>query len=158
MQSIRLVASERKVLIMQSGIRQSVEFTSQDTALLKGDWKLESTCEVALVCVLSSYRKSLPFRLSSLAPMRREILAACNGKPREIMVRVSNYLKVKPEKLDRSRILWPQLSPRLAFLLYSPSRGRYSNHLKLPFRRCSYIELECERIIMWIIFLHYMSE
>lgn len=38
---------------MQSGIRQSVEFTSQDTALLKGDWKLESTCEVALVATFS---------------------------------------------------------------------------------------------------------
>ncbi|XP_018365565.1 PREDICTED: uncharacterized protein LOC108762856 [Trachymyrmex cornetzi] len=97
MQSIRLVVLERKVLIMQSGIRQSVGLASRDTALLKGDWKLESTCEVALVAAFlyPTMLKNPSFQTFWICShLCGRIFAACNGrKPRKIAESVSNYFK-----------------------------------------------------------------
>lgn len=110
MQSIKLVTSKCKVLIMQSGIRQSVEFASRDTALLKGDWKLESTCEVALVIAFALYDLEDPipldFSCSHLRSTKFSQLATENREKSQCTYRIT-LRKIKPKKLDRSRILWP---------------------------------------------------
>lgn len=156
MQSVRLAASERKVLIMQSGIRQSVGLTSRDTALLKGDWKLESTCEVALVVAFShptmSKIPSLQIFLARTYAARNPRKSAMENCEKSRFAYRITLRKVKPEKLDRSRILWPRLSPRLVSLLYSFSRGRYCNHVKLLFLCYNHIEYKIKRIITWNFF------
>lgn len=145
MQSIRPAASERKILIMQSGIRQFVRACEPRYRIAKrgletGIYVRSSTCR----CIPSPCDVEDPFPAdfsrSHLRNAESSQLAMENREKSRSAYRIT-LRKVKPEKLDRSRILWPRLSPRLAFLPYSPNRGRYCNHLKLPFPRCSHIEL-----------------
>lgn len=106
-----------------------------------GIYVRSSTCR----CIPSPYDVEDPFfpadfSRSHLRNAESSQPATGNREKSRSVYRIT-LKKIKPEKLDHSRILWPRLSPRLAFLPYSPSRGRYCNHLKLPFPRCSHIEL-----------------